>query len=67
MCKLKVYDDYVIEAHYLITYDVFGQLVTPTDNFGLGLSDVENRLIIYCQQKMHGHIEMVWLKINSIR
>ena len=54
VCKFDNFDDY-LRADYVIGDDVIGHPEVPTDNFGLGLLDVENRLTI------HGLHKMLWL------
>ena len=44
-----------VRAHYVIGHDVIGHPKVGTDNFGLDLSDVENRLAI------RGLHKMLWL------
>ena len=45
-----IFYDYVI-AHYVIGHDVIGHPVVWTDNSGLGLYNIENRLVIDGPQK----------------
>ena len=49
MRKFLNFDDYVI-AHYVIDDDVIGYPDVRTDNSGLDLHDIENRLAKHCLQ-----------------
>ena len=41
-----------VRAHYVIGHDVIGHPKVGTDNSGVGLSNVENRLTIHSLHKM---------------
>ena len=45
-----IFDDYVI-AHDVIGHDFMGHPVIGTDNSGLGLYDISNRLVVHGLQK----------------
>ena len=45
-CQCSNFSDYV-RARYVIGHDVIGHPEVPTDNSGLSLFDVENRLTIH--------------------
>ena len=49
MRKFRNFDDYVT-THYVIDDDVIGYPDVRTDNSGLGLHSIENRLAKYCLQ-----------------
>ena len=46
VCQFVNFSDYVI-GHDVIGYDVIGDPVAPTENSGLGLFAIENRLAIH--------------------
>ena len=58
-CEFNIFRDYA-NAHNVTGYDVIGHPLIQTDNFGLDLSDVENRLTI------HGLHKMLWLNKNGL-
>ena len=49
-CQFHHFSDYVI-GHDVIGHDVIGHPEVRTDNFGLGLSGIKNRLAIDGLQK----------------
>ena len=46
VCQFVNFSDYVI-GHDVIGHDVIGDPVAPTENSGLGLFAIENRLAIH--------------------
>ena len=51
ICQFGDFRNYV-NAYYVIGHDVIGHPKVGTDNSGVNLSDVQNRLSIYCLHKM---------------
>ena len=50
VCKFDNFNDYVI-VHYVIGHDVIGHPEVGTDNSGVALYDIKNRLVINGLQK----------------